>query len=525
MLVAFLIYNDGINTIIRMASIYGAQVGIAVRAPDLRAAAGAVRRHPVRLRLRRGSPAGSARSVSVFIALAVYVVISVLGYFMTTALDFYLLAFLVGTVQGGSQALSRSMFASMIPKQKSSEFFAFFAVFEKFAGIIGPAIFAYTIGTTGSSRNAILSVIVFFVVGAVAARDGERARGPARGARGGDALPGRRPRAAAHELPPTTWSGAVARLAVWLFYRVERVGHDLPAGPVLVVANHPNGLLDPPMIVATAGRAPRFLAKSTLFAHAAGRLVRSRRGRDPRLPAGPTRAWTPSRNNEMFAAVERALVDGDVGVPLPRGHDALARPARPAEDGRGAHRARRCRPAASRCRSSPSGLNLDRKAILRSGATVAYGHPLRLRPPLDLYRPTRSPPSRAHRGRSPPTSATSWSRPSPLDEADLVRRSTGSTWPRVDVQDPRRPAGAASAARRARAPGAARAAAGGARRPGRDGRRYDRRLARFGVRESGRRRRVAGRGRAASPCANRCGSVALGPLVVGASRRSSSRTR
>jgi UMF1 family MFS transporter len=78
-----------------------------------------------------------------------------------------MLSFLVGMVQGGSQALSRSLFASMIPKQKSSEFFAFFAVFEKFAGIIGPAIFAYTIGTTGSSRNAILSVIVFFVVGAV----------------------------------------------------------------------------------------------------------------------------------------------------------------------------------------------------------------------------------------------------------------------------------------------------------------------------------------------------------------------
>ena len=104
---------------------------------------------------------------SVFIALAVYVGISVLGYFMNSAADFYLLSFLVGMVQGGSQALSRSLFASMIPKQRSSEFFAFFGTFEKFAGIIGPAIFAYTIGTTGSSRNAILSVIVFFVLGAL----------------------------------------------------------------------------------------------------------------------------------------------------------------------------------------------------------------------------------------------------------------------------------------------------------------------------------------------------------------------
>jgi UMF1 family MFS transporter len=72
----------------------------------------------------------------------------------------------VATVQGGSQALSRSLFASMIPREKSSEFFGFFGVFEKFAGIVGPALFAITVRATGSSRNAILSVIAFFVVGA-----------------------------------------------------------------------------------------------------------------------------------------------------------------------------------------------------------------------------------------------------------------------------------------------------------------------------------------------------------------------
>ncbi len=55
----------------------------------------------------------------------------------------------------------------MIPPQKSSEFFGFFGVFEKFAGIVGPALFAITVRATGSSRNAILSVIGFFVVGAV----------------------------------------------------------------------------------------------------------------------------------------------------------------------------------------------------------------------------------------------------------------------------------------------------------------------------------------------------------------------
>ena len=71
---------------------------------------------------------------AVFVGLAVYSVISVLGYFMRTATHFFVLAIMVGMVQGGTQALSRSLFASMIPKHKSSEFFAFFGVFERYAG-------------------------------------------------------------------------------------------------------------------------------------------------------------------------------------------------------------------------------------------------------------------------------------------------------------------------------------------------------------------------------------------------------
>jgi UMF1 family MFS transporter len=95
----------------------------------------------------------------------VYTVITVFSYFMRTATHFFLLALLVGMVQGGTQALSRSLFASMIPKHKSSEFFAFFGVFERYAGILGPAIFAWVVSHAGSSRTAILSIIVFFVVG------------------------------------------------------------------------------------------------------------------------------------------------------------------------------------------------------------------------------------------------------------------------------------------------------------------------------------------------------------------------
>jgi UMF1 family MFS transporter len=166
MLVAFLLYNDGIQTIIRMAAIYGAELGIDRNSQI--AAFVMVQFVGVPCSFMFGGLAdriGPKRAL--FGALAVYTGISVLGYFMSTALHFFVLAFLVAIVQGGSQALSRSLFARMIPRHKSSEFFGFFSVFEKFAGIAGPVIFAGSITLFGSSRVAVLSVIVFFIAGAL----------------------------------------------------------------------------------------------------------------------------------------------------------------------------------------------------------------------------------------------------------------------------------------------------------------------------------------------------------------------
>jgi len=166
MLVAFLIYNDGIGTIIRMAGPYGQEIGLPQE--GLIAAFVMVQFVGIPFAFAFGRLAGRiGAKPSIFIALVVYVLISLVGYFMTTIWEFFLLSFMVATVQGGSQALSRSLFATMIPKHKSSEFFGFFGVFEKFAGIMGPLLFAATVRTTGSSRNAILSVIAFFVVGAI----------------------------------------------------------------------------------------------------------------------------------------------------------------------------------------------------------------------------------------------------------------------------------------------------------------------------------------------------------------------
>jgi len=165
MLVAFLLYNDGIQTIIRMASIYGAEIGIDRNAQI--AAFVVVQFTGIPCSFGFGWLAGrTGVKPALYLSLGVYICISILGYFMTTTWHFFALAFLVGTVQGGSQALSRSLFARMIPKHKSSEYFGFFSVFEKFAGIFGPALFAASVTLFGSSRAAILSVIVFFIVGA-----------------------------------------------------------------------------------------------------------------------------------------------------------------------------------------------------------------------------------------------------------------------------------------------------------------------------------------------------------------------
>jgi UMF1 family MFS transporter len=166
MLLAFLIYNDGIQTIIKMATAYGTEIGIGQSA--LIGAILLVQFVGIPCSFLFGSVAGRIGAKrSLFLGLLAYTVISILGYYMTTATHFYILAGLVGVVQGGTQALSRSLFASMIPQHKSGEFFGFFSIFEKFAGIFGPLIFAGTIAATGSSRNAILSVIGFFAVGAV----------------------------------------------------------------------------------------------------------------------------------------------------------------------------------------------------------------------------------------------------------------------------------------------------------------------------------------------------------------------
>jgi UMF1 family MFS transporter len=96
---------------------------------------------------------------------------------ITFLVAFWLLAFLVSMVQGGTQALSRSMYGSMSPPAKSAEFFGFYNVSSKFAGIIGPALFGVVGQVTGTSRLSIIAIVIFFVAGALILASVDQAKG------------------------------------------------------------------------------------------------------------------------------------------------------------------------------------------------------------------------------------------------------------------------------------------------------------------------------------------------------------
>ncbi len=164
LLIAYLVYGDGIGTIIRMASIYGAELGI--ERGHMIGAIVMVQFVGVPFSFLFGTVAGwIGTKRAIFLGLLVYTGVTVLGYFMTSALHFWILAFLVGMVQGGTQALSRSLYSSMIPAYKSGELFGFYGVMDKFAGMVGPSVMGFVASLTGSTRLGILSIILFFLVG------------------------------------------------------------------------------------------------------------------------------------------------------------------------------------------------------------------------------------------------------------------------------------------------------------------------------------------------------------------------
>jgi len=165
MLLAFLVYNDAVNTIIKMGVIYGGEIGIPLSSMMMTLVV--IQLVGVPFAFAFGLLAdriGAKRAI--LITLAVYSGISVYAFALQTATQFLVMGILVGTVQGAAQALARSLFATLIPHHKAGEMFGFFGVFDRFGGAIGSMIFAATLATIGTSRPAILSLIVFFALGA-----------------------------------------------------------------------------------------------------------------------------------------------------------------------------------------------------------------------------------------------------------------------------------------------------------------------------------------------------------------------
>lgn len=165
-LISFWAYSDGVGTIMTMATIYGREVGIA--SSDLILA--------ILLVQFLGVPASFAfgpltqkigPKKSLFITLFVYTSVSIVAYFMTTALHFWILAVGVSLVQGANQAISRSMFSSMVPLEKSGEFFGLFSIWSRFSGLFGPLVFGLLAEHSGQSRNAVAFVVILFVLGTV----------------------------------------------------------------------------------------------------------------------------------------------------------------------------------------------------------------------------------------------------------------------------------------------------------------------------------------------------------------------
>ncbi|HOX25430.1 MAG TPA: MFS transporter [Candidatus Krumholzibacteria bacterium] len=165
LLLAYWLYNDGIGTIIKMATAYGGEIGIGTASMIQALVVTQLIGVPSTLLCGRLAARAGARPVLAG-GLAVYAVVCVLGFFMSAAWHFFLLAALVGTVQGACQALSRSLFGTMVPRHKSAEFFGFYSTSGKLAGIFGPLAFAAVSHLTGQSRLSILLLIGLFASGA-----------------------------------------------------------------------------------------------------------------------------------------------------------------------------------------------------------------------------------------------------------------------------------------------------------------------------------------------------------------------
>jgi len=171
-LAAYWLYMDGVDTIVRMALAYGMSIGFETK--DLIAALLIVQfvGFPSAIGFGfLGQKIGTRRGI--FLAIVIYLFISIWGAFIQHRAEFYILAVMIGLVQGGIQALSRSFYAKIIPPDKSAEFFGFYNMLGKFAVVIGPVLMGGTglmfrsfgFNSQTASRISITSIALLFLLG------------------------------------------------------------------------------------------------------------------------------------------------------------------------------------------------------------------------------------------------------------------------------------------------------------------------------------------------------------------------
>ena len=164
-LLAYFFYIDGVDTIIKMAVDYGMSLNFSGESLIIALLIVQFVAFPAALIYGRlGAKIGA--KTAIMIGIIAYSVITFLGYFITKAWHFYVLAILIGLFQGGIQALSRSLYTRIIPAEKSAEFFGFYNMLGKYAAIIGPALMGTISLVTGSARLGILSILLLFILGA-----------------------------------------------------------------------------------------------------------------------------------------------------------------------------------------------------------------------------------------------------------------------------------------------------------------------------------------------------------------------
>jgi UMF1 family MFS transporter len=175
-LLTFLVYSNGIGTIITMAVTFGTDLGFGTMILIGTLLMVQFVAAPFSIWFGMLSKKIGVKQ-SITLSLVVYTLIAVVGYFMSQEWHFLLLGFGVAMVQGGSQALSRSLVGQLMPKSKTAEFYGFFSVSEKFNTVVGPFIMAVITQLTGDGRYGIISLVIFFVAGILMLRNVDIERG------------------------------------------------------------------------------------------------------------------------------------------------------------------------------------------------------------------------------------------------------------------------------------------------------------------------------------------------------------